>query len=210
MDVPFRCKFQLSSGPLCTVPVLKWAKQNYPAFASSISLRRFFFYCIRQSLIIPSGLFSWCSAILSLHVYKFCLSLYAHLRSHFLGEDSFNTTSFTVFVKLLPLPSYDSTFKSAQYAWRLILNKNFVSWRILVASLVAITKGLLIPDGVLSTVGDKKMNIYMVPLFKKLTVEWQTISLGVRDVEKSVAYCMTYWFPWISLSTICNILSLIG
>lgn len=130
-----------------------------------------FFYCIRQSLIIPSGLFSWWSAILSLHVYKFCLSLYAHLRSHFLGEDSFNTTSFTVFVKLLPLPSYDSTFKSAQYAWRLILNKNFVSWRILVASLVAITKGLLIPNGVLSTVGDKKMNIYMVPLFKKLTVE---------------------------------------
>lgn len=51
------------------------------------------------------------------------------------------------------------------------MNKNFVSLRILVASLVAITKGLLMPDGVLSTVGDKKMNKYMVALFKKLTVE---------------------------------------
>lgn len=38
------------------------------------------------------------------------------------------------------------------------LSKNFVSWRILLTSLVAITKSLLMTEAVLNILGDKKIN----------------------------------------------------
>lgn len=145
MEVLSCLPFELRSSVL---PLCCWKrKRSIPAFTSFAPLRHFF---AAQDTIHPAWSLSFPPYVtFSLHVHKSPLLFRLKKKEY---------TAKTVFLTFYQaaLSQYSSTFRSAQYAWRLILKKNFVSWRILITSLVAITMSLLIVQAVLSTVGIKR------------------------------------------------------